>query len=137
MQQQFEAINRNDIYGNPAGGSVYLEAPVGSEEPALYVRWQDGPLAADGVRTEPNGAFVETVIAAAAQRIRYYQESKFACVENDVALSHLEAALAALQARTAKRERLGIEGTNLTDAEARQPSSGSMSRPSRSGSTAE
>jgi len=61
MQQQFEAINRNDIYGNPAGGSVYLEAPVGSEEPALYVRWQDGPLAADGVRTELENAGLATI----------------------------------------------------------------------------
>lgn len=104
MQQQFEAANVNDENGNPAGG--YVEAT------GLRIDWQDGPLGRGEDRQEPNGAFVETVIAAAAQRIEYYQSSKFHCVENAVALGHLRAALEILNERTRAREGRDVEGTH-------------------------
>jgi hypothetical protein len=111
MQQTFTAENRLDDEGRPAGGFVRLDAGDAGT-PALYVRWQDGPLAVDGVRREPNGAFVETVIAAAKQRIEHYQSTQFASLYNEAAIGYLDAALAALHARTADREARGVEGTH-------------------------
>jgi hypothetical protein len=105
MKQSIKCENRNDADGNPAGGFAVGEG--------IFINWQNGPLGRGPDRQQPNGAFVETVIEAAAQRIRYYQESRFACAHNAKALEHLEAALASLEARTAEREGRNVEGTHL------------------------
>jgi hypothetical protein len=104
MLAEFEAKNFLDNSWNPAGGFV-----TGT---GLHIEWQNGPLGRGAERIEPNGAFVETVIAAAKQRIEHYQESKFNCVENAQAISHLEAALSILNRRTARREEQAVEGTH-------------------------
>lgn len=104
MLAEFKAENLKDENDNPTGGSV---RGVG-----LSIDWQNGPLGRDGDRKEPNGAFVETVIAAAAQRIEAYQASKFKCRENALALTKLEEALHWLNARTNRREKQGVEGTH-------------------------
>lgn len=90
--------------GAPAGGTTTATG--------LAIEWQNGPLAVDGVRLEPNGCFVETVIAAALDRLEYYQASKFNCAENADAIGYLNAALDALNARTSRREAQGVEGTH-------------------------
>lgn len=104
MKQEMDTHNYNDADGNPAGG--YVEAK------GLQIEWQNGPLGRGEDRREPNGAFVETVIAAAVQRIEYYQDSKFHSVENAVALGHLRAALEVLEERTRAREDREVEGTH-------------------------
>lgn len=96
--------NYMDEQRNPAGGVV---TGVG-----LEINWQDGPLGRGEDRQTPNGAFVETVIMAAAQRIAYYQGSKFHCLENAIALGYLNAALEVLNERTLARDDRGIEGTH-------------------------
>lgn len=96
--------NNNDEKGNPAGGHV--------EGKGLAVIWQNGPLGRDGERIEPNGAFVETVLSAALQRIIYYQESKFKCRENAIAITKIEEALLWLDKRTRDREARQVEGTH-------------------------
>ena len=78
----------------------------------LSIDWQNGALASETGRSEPNGAFVETVILAARRRIEYYQRTKFACDENADAIDHLNGALEVLQGRTARREAAGVEGTH-------------------------
>lgn len=98
---QYHATDNND---NPAGGYT---CGIG-----LNIEWQNGPLAVDGVRLEPNGAFVESVIQAAIGRIEFYQGSKFHSIHNAVALGHLKAALEVLQERTRDRESRGVEGTH-------------------------
>ena len=104
MKQHIMAVNRTNDNGNPAGGFV-----VGL---GIMIEWQNGPLGRGAERIEPNGAFVESVIEAAAQRIRHYQQSRFACERNANALFHLESALAELEARTAERDTRGVEGTH-------------------------
>ena len=122
MKQRITAKNYNDEDGNPAGGSVTGEG--------LWIKWQGGPLGrcaclgpheecADGgmdscpcVRDEPTGAFVETVIEAAKQRIEYYQTTKFECQENANAINYLIWALRQLGIRTALREERGVEVTH-------------------------
>lgn len=90
--------------GKPAGGYV-----LGT---GISITWQDGPLGRGAERVEPNGAFVETVIRAAIQRIEHYQTLQFSCRENALAITKLEEALHWLGARTARREADGTEGTH-------------------------
>lgn len=104
MLGKYEATNNNDENGNPAGGSV--------QGVGLSIDWQDGPLGRGEDRKEPNGAFVETVIDAALQRIQYYQGSQFKCRENSLAITKLEEALHWLNSRTNRRESDGVEGTH-------------------------
>ncbi|KKL24967.1 hypothetical protein LCGC14_2410010 [marine sediment metagenome] len=110
MLQEFTATNDVDEDGLPAGGNV---TSIG-----LSIEWQKGPLGEEGPdRKAPNGAFVETVIAAALQRIEWYQEvsnGKFNCLENSLALDCLKTALEHLDRRTKDRQARGVEGTHQT-----------------------
>lgn len=118
MQQPFESHQFSDVDGNPAGGSTF-----GS---GFAISWQNGPLAspvlddcviddpnhAGNCRRAPNGAFVETILAAAKDRLEFYQSSRFACDTNAEAIAAIEVAIAALHRRTADREARGVEGTH-------------------------
>jgi hypothetical protein len=102
MLAEYEAQNLKDENENPTGGLV--------NGTGLHIEWQDGPLGRGENRKEPNGAFVETVIDAARQRIQFYQDSKFKCRENAIAITKLEEALLWLNKRTSDREKRGVEG---------------------------
>jgi len=95
-----------DKQGNPAGGYV---SGVG-----LRIDWQNGPLGQGDNRQKPNGAFVETVIAASIERLKFYQESEFKGEENARAIQFLDQALDVLNERTKSREKRGVEGTHQT-----------------------
>jgi hypothetical protein len=103
MEQMMATANFLDE-GKPAGG--YVRAT------GLQIDWQNGPLGRGDERIRPNGAFVETVIAAAKQRLEHYQETQFKCVENESAILFLEDALKVLNSRTARRAAAGTEGTH-------------------------
>jgi hypothetical protein len=103
MIQDVVIENNLDSDGNPAGGVA-----VGN---GLLVRWQNGPLGRGEERQEPNGAFVEDVLSVVLARLRFYQETKFACHENAEAIHYVEQAITMLQRRTAARESRGVEGT--------------------------
>ncbi len=90
--------------GKPAGGAT---AAIG-----LRITWQNGPLGTGTLRQEPNGAFVETVIAAAIDRLEFYQSGEFKCRENALVITKLEEALHWCGHRTAAREARGVEGTH-------------------------
>ena len=121
MKQNIQCRNYCDEQQNPAGGYV--------EGAGISIRWQNGPLGRGADREEPNGAFVEGVIQAAIQRLEYYQESKFACVENEKALAALEVALATLELRTARREAAGVEGTHGQDSVEAAPANAECLQP--------
>lgn len=107
MLGEFDAKNVLDEDGNPSGGFVN---GVG-----LTIQWQDGPLGRGVERLKPNGAFVETVIAAAKQRLEFYQtaaDGKFNCHENADAINSLNSALRVLDNRTKSREARDVEGTH-------------------------
>ncbi len=113
-----------DDQDRPAGGV--------SSGQGFTISWQNGPpgrhvplckppatpTSADSycdplcMRQEPNGAFVEDVIAAVVGRIEFYQASEFACGENEIALAHLRAAARELNERTKDRETRSVEGTH-------------------------
>ena len=104
MKQGHFAQHWFDEDGNPAGGV--------SSGRGFAISWQNGPLGRGDGRREPNGAFVEDIIAAAIVRIDFYQESKFACIENAKALAALRSALTQLETRTHQREARRVEGTH-------------------------
>jgi hypothetical protein len=93
-----------DDHLRPAGGSTFGNG--------FAISWQHGPLGRGAKRKEPNGAFVEDIIAAAVDRIEFYQRTEFNCDENAVALEHLQKALTILDERTQKREARQVEGTH-------------------------
>lgn len=104
MMQKIDQQHRKSDGGDPAGGTT--------KGLGIDIRWQDGPLGRGDLRKEPNGAFVEGVIAAALGRIQFYQAGRFACRENALAITKLEEALLWLGARTQLREARGVEGTH-------------------------
>lgn len=107
MHQEFTAENKVDSGGLPAGGSV--------EGLGLDVVWQAGPLRVGGTWISPNGAFVETLIDAVIQRIRWYQTvegGRFSCRQNALAITKLEEANHWLDDRTKERQERGVEGTH-------------------------
>lgn len=106
MRQSVECQNVLDAEGRPAGGYA-----IGT---GIDICWQNGPLGRVGTdeRIEPNGAFVEDVIAVVHQRIDHYQNSGFACKENERAMACLMAALWFLDKRTRRRVAAQTEGTH-------------------------
>lgn len=132
MPQKISANHFTDEAGNPDGGQTF--------GPGFTIAWHRGPLTGDVTREEcvtpehqwvdgagdphdwittrtpcrrdPNGAFVETIIAVAADRLAHYQTTPFACAENQGALNFLREALGILNERTTQRQEQGIEGSH-------------------------
>jgi hypothetical protein len=104
MLGEYKAVNSSDSEGMPCGGTA--------GGTGINISWQEGPLGRGDERKAPNGAFVETVIDIARQRIQYYQDSKFKCRENAIAITKLEEALMWLNKRTQDREKRNVEGTH-------------------------
>jgi hypothetical protein len=93
-----------DLDGRPAGGV--------SSGRGFAISWQNGPLGQGEARQEPNGAFVEDVMQACLDRLRFYEASEFACPENADAIGDLVHALNRLDERTRRRIAAGVEGTH-------------------------
>ena len=74
----------------------------------MSVTFQDGPIG-EGFR---NGAFVEDLLIAVRERLKWYQSGEFKCDENTEALRGVSRALNALDKRTAERRERGVEGTH-------------------------
>ena len=104
MLQGHFAEHWSDEKGRPAGGT--------SSGRGFTISWQNGPLGRGGERKEPNGAFVEDVLAAVIGRIEFYQASEFACQENVDALFALKEAAKRLDDRTKDRDSRAVEGTH-------------------------
>ena len=114
MMQQIIENHWTNEDGTPTGGTT--------SGTGIDIQWQNGALREQGLAVgeaprqiaEPNGAFVEGVIAAAIGRLEHYQKSKFRCRENALAITKLQEALHWLDHRTRDREDQGIEGTHET-----------------------
>jgi hypothetical protein len=109
------AWNSVDESGNPTGG--------GYTNTGTSVQWQNGPrVNEDGSLQPPNGAFVEDLIEATINRLKFFQGEvaatdekfypKFKCRENALAITKLEEALHWLNHRTADRKARGVEGSH-------------------------
>lgn len=96
--------NRFDDDQMPSGGHV-----VGT---GMTIVWQEGPRGSLPNQDPPNGAFVEDVIWAAIQRLKFFQGTQFEHRHNAEAINHLDLAMAHLEARSDEREDRGVEGTH-------------------------
>ena len=105
-KQGFVSRHWRDANGAPEGGQTFGKG--------FAIAWQRGPLGRIGSddRLEPNGAFVEDVLAAVIDRLEVYQNSQFACEENAAAVDFLRKAATALDSRTKRREAAQTEGTH-------------------------
>lgn len=125
MRNKVTYHNWTDRNGNPAGGVAFGNG--------FTISWQNGPLGrhhpncipgnADGdrgtcvngcMRKDPNGAFVEDVLVAVIERLKFYQNGRFACQHNEEALGCLGKALDLLNERTRDRSERGVEGTHAS-----------------------
>lgn len=95
---QFNAPHHFQV--RPAGDSLEI---------LTEVDFQKGPIKENGV----NGVCNEDLIAMVICRLDHFQDSEFACYENDIAIVKLEEALLWLRKRTMGREKRGIEGTHI------------------------
>ena len=96
--------------GAPNGGGV--------SGTGLQLRWQAGPVPVDedGEQRGFNGTTVEDVLAAAKDRLEFYQSGgdppgRFNCDENIIAIGYISRALMTLRRRTERRKARGVEGT--------------------------
>ena len=103
MRQNIKIRNVVDGEGNPAGGMAHSEGNDG-----VTIHWQDGPVK-DG---KPNGAFVEDILEICQRRIEFYQNSKFACGENAMAIEFIACARNMLGRRYARRVEAGTANSH-------------------------
>ena len=99
-------ITAMDAPGN-GGANHYYAIDVAGTENGIDIRFQDGPVAENGV----NGITQEVLLAVAIDRLQCFQRGPFACRENAIALTHIETAMMWLQQRTRDRIARQVEGT--------------------------
>ena len=82
---------------------------VDDGEELARLKFQSGGIKEAGV----NGVNNEDLIAMVIRRLEGFQESKFACKEDEKALEKLQEALMWLRKRTMDREARNVEGTHI------------------------
>lgn len=104
--KQIRVEGFHEAFGTP---SVYVLTPPQGKLTRLF--FQNGPIKEVGI----NGITNEALLAVVADRLRNFQRGPFACKENALAFQRIQEALGALHSRTARREKAGVEGTNVVD----------------------
>lgn len=93
-----------------AGGANHAYDIEGGAAVPTHIRFQNGPINADG--NGVNGVTHEVLLAIVADRLRSFQKGPYSCKANACALTHIEEAQHWLQQRTIERMRRGVEGTH-------------------------
>lgn len=78
-------------------------------EELCKIHFQEGPIKEAGV----NGVCNEDLIAMVVRRLEGFEDSQFACKENEKAIEKLQEALMWLRKRTMDREARNVEGTHI------------------------
>ena len=93
-----------------AGGANHHYRVLGAPDTGVSVdiKFQNGPINESGI----NGLTQEVLLSIVADRLRAFQNGKFACRENALALTKIEEAQHWLHARTLGRMTRGVEGTH-------------------------
>lgn len=93
-------------YNAPIG---YLIKHRESNKIAGEINFQKGAVQDGGL----NGIFIEDLLLICIDQLEHFQNSDFACQENEDALRHLRDALASTRARQYERSLRGVQGKNL------------------------
>lgn len=75
--------------------------------PYIQIKWQQGVLSELG----ENGCRPEDVVEEVINRLLVFQAGPMACIENEVALDHLRAAVRTLRERVEHRSSQGVAHT--------------------------
>lgn len=105
------AVNPISVLDAPGSGGanhVYHIEPAMGNALGLKIEFQNGPINEVGV----NGVQNEDLLAIIIDRMQGFQSGKFACRENEIALTHLQDAMHWLLHRTRERVARGVEGTH-------------------------
>lgn len=84
------------------------ETPEHEFKVSCNIRFQDGPVAENGI----NGISNEALLAVVEDRLIGFQSGPFMCRENALALTAVQEAMMWLQKRTRDRLSRGVEGTS-------------------------
>lgn len=85
----------------------YFKVESNNDDLLCVVHFQEGPVKEVGV----NGIFNEDLINMIIRRLECFQNSEFACYENQMALDKLYESLFWLRKRTMDRQARGVQGT--------------------------
>ena len=106
---RFTQVFSLDEKGN--GNANHKYSVSSTNEPSTVfatVNFQDGAILESGI----NGCHNEDLIAIVIHRLQGFQDGKFKCRENAIAITKLEEALQWLNYRTTSRQKRGVEGTH-------------------------
>ena len=96
----------------PGGASHHYQivgfGGFGQAQAMVELHFQNGPILEKGI----NGITNEVLLAVVIDRLRGFQDGKYACEENKAALDCLWDALQHLNRRTKGRVERGVEGTH-------------------------
>lgn len=81
---------------------------VATGDTLSLIDFQEGPIKEVGI----NGVHNEDLIAIVLTRLEYFQNTEYACKENEKAIEKLEEALMWLRKRTLNRQARNVEGTS-------------------------
>lgn len=76
--------------------------------PQAFIRFQNGPINETGF----NGLSNEALLAIVEDRLKGFQQGKFSCRENALALTYLQTTMMWLHKRTRDRMARSVEGTH-------------------------
>lgn len=105
----FTAVYSNDEKGE--GGAKHDYTIVSNETHKVFanIQFQNGAILESGI----NGCQNEDLIEIVLDRLRDFQNGKFPCRENAIAITKLEEALMWLDKRTLDRKKRNVEGISI------------------------
>lgn len=108
IDKKFEIVSRLGEYDYPFLYDVSFTDNNGQKQ-TITIKFQNGVESETGI----NGVTMESLLVIIADRLKAFQNSKFACGENEQALMNVTDALDILNHRTRKRIERGVEGKNV------------------------
>lgn len=111
----FSAVYSNDEKGEGGAKHDYTivsnETHNVNETPKVFanIQFQNGAILESGI----NGCQNEDLIEIVLDRLRDFQNGKFPCRENAIAITKLEEALMWLDKRTLDRKKRNVEGISI------------------------
>lgn len=126
IEQKWSVIAKDEVVitEHLSGSEDYqFISTTNTERTVGYLRFQEGNPA-DGV----NGVTFESILEVLAERIGRFQESEFACAENEQALTKIKEARDILYSRIQRRKEEGVLGTQEPESQPfpKDPSSESV-----------
>lgn len=106
MQTLNTEITRGEVkFNSPSSYQIKDKDGVLIQE----INIQKGPVKENGI----NGIFIEDLLLICIDQVEHFQDSEFACVQNDDTLRHLRDALNSTRSRQYDRMLRDVQGRNI------------------------